>query len=115
MIVEGKHGSFNIFFNDVLIHGYPLGRMNVVDYFKVADNLMIKAMRENNRTLRQQSLAYKYYCTMIYMKKLKKKDISEGDLRMFLACMLALVKLKQFEPEEVLLIMPRKKIKTDLP
>ncbi len=111
MITQGKNGSINLYYNELLIEGFPLGQMNVIDYFKVADDLMIKSMRDNNKNLREQSLAYKYFCSMIYMKKLKKKYISEEDLRMFLACLLSLVKLRQFEPEEVLLVMPRKKKK----
>ena len=111
MITQGKDGSFNLYFNELLIEGFPLGRMNVNDYFKVADDLMINSMRYNNRNLREQSFAYKSFCNVIYMKKLKKKYISPGDLRLFLGCLLSLVKLRQFDTDEVILIMPRKKKK----
>ncbi len=108
MITQGKDGSFNLYFNELLIEGYPLGKMNVLDYFKIADDLMINSMRNNNKNLREQSLAYKYFCNLIYMKKLKKKYICEDDKRMFLACLLSLVKLKQYDPEDVIFIMSKK-------
>ena len=40
-----------------------------------------------------------------------KKKISDEDYRLFLGALLSLVKLKQFDIEDVTMVFPRKKVK----
>ena len=109
MMKQGKDGQLCLYYNNLLIAGYPLGIMKMTDYRKVAEDLIINSMRNENRNMREQIFAYKYFCQTIYSRKLKKKYISIDDYRMFLACLLSLVKLKIYEDEDVSMIFPRKK------
>jgi hypothetical protein len=109
MMIQGKQGQLCLYYNELLIAGYPLGKMNITDYRKIADDLIINSMRTEKRNMREQIFAYKYFCQCIYSRKLKKKYISIDDYRMFLACLLALVKLRIYESDDVSMVFPRKK------
>jgi len=111
MMMQGKDGMLCLYYNNLLIAGFPLGQMGLKDYADVSNRLLLDSLREQNRNLREQSFAYKYYCKEIYYKKLMKKKISDEDYRLFLGALLSLVKLKQFDIEDVTMVFPRKKVK----
>ena len=105
MFIEGKKGQLTIFYKEILIAGYPIGQMSYHDY------QLIDSMRSHKRNMREQILAYRTFCNAILFRKLKKKYISEDDYRMFLACSLALVKLKILDEDDIVFISDRKRPK----
>tara|TARA_R110000765_G_scaffold414765_1_gene515440 strand:- start:341 stop:694 length:354 start_codon:yes stop_codon:yes gene_type:complete len=111
MFIEGKKGQLTIFYKEILIAGYPIGQMSYHDYQLVANDLIIDSMRSHKRNMREQILAYRTFCNAILFRKLKKKYISEDDYRMFLACSLALVKLKILDEDDIVFISDRKRPK----
>tara|TARA_R110000744_G_scaffold120181_6_gene223965 strand:- start:1463 stop:1810 length:348 start_codon:yes stop_codon:yes gene_type:complete len=111
MFIQGKKGQLTLFYKEILIAGYPIGKMSYLDYQKVADDLIINSMRSEKRNIKQQIFAYRFFCNGIFFRKLKKKYISLDDYRMFLACTLALVKLRILDEEDVVFIQPRKRPK----
>lgn len=114
MMKQGKDGQLCLYYNNLLIAGYPLGNMTLKDYADVANRLLLDSLRKQNRNLREQSFAYKYFCKEIYMRKLMKKKIHDDDYRLFLGAMLSLVKLKQFDIEDISMVFPRKKKSTSV-
>lgn len=114
MMIQGKEGQLCLYYNELLIAGFPLGQMKMTDYRKIAEDLIIDSMRTQNRNMREQIFAYKYFCQCIYSRKLKNKYISIDDYRMFLGCLLGLVKLRIYEDEDVCMIFPRKKKKVKI-
>ena len=114
MFIEGKKGQLTIFYKEILIAGYPIGQMSYHDYQLVANDLIIDSMRSHKRNMREQILAYRTFCNAILFRKLKKNKstcISEDDYRMFLACSLALVKLKILDEDDIVFISDRKRPK----
>jgi hypothetical protein len=109
MFIQGKQGSLNLYYKDLYIASYPLGKMNLKDYQEVANDLIVTSMRKQKRNIREQIFAYKLFCQSMLTKRIKKKKMSLDDHRMFLGCLLALVKLKIYEPDDVMLICKRKK------
>jgi hypothetical protein len=109
MFIQGKQGSLNLYYKDLYIASYPLGKMKLKDYEEVANDLIVTSMRKQNRNIREQIFAYKFFCQSMLTKRIKKKKMSLDDHRMFLGCLLALVKLKIYEPDDVMLICKRKK------
>jgi len=107
--IQGKNGTLCLYYNQLFICGFPLGKMDLKDYNKVAEDLIINSMRHSHRNIRQQIFAYKYFCQIIFTKTIKKNNISDDDYRMFLACLLALVKLRIYDMDDVTLICHRKK------
>ena len=111
MFIQGKKGQLTLFYKDILIAGYPLGQMSYHDYQKVADDLIINSMRTAKRNIKQQIFAYRLFCNGIMYQKIKKKYISLDDYRMFLACSLALVKLRILDEDDIVFISDRKRPK----
>jgi len=111
MFIQGKDGSLNLFYKDLYIASYPLGKMKLKDYQDVANDLIITSMRKQNRNIREQIFAYKLFCQSMFTRRLKKKKMNVDEHRMFLGCLLALVKLKIEDPDDVILICGRKKKK----
>ena len=114
MFIEGKKGQLTLFYKDILIAGYPLGQMSYHDYQKVANDLIINSMRSEKRNIKQQIFAYRLFCNGIMYQKIKKNKsscISHNDYRMFLACTLALVKLRILDEDDVVFISDRKRPK----
>tara|TARA_R110000796_G_scaffold17535_1_gene53828 strand:- start:4295 stop:4642 length:348 start_codon:yes stop_codon:yes gene_type:complete len=109
MFIQGKTGQLTLFYKDILIAGYPLGRSSYQHYQDFANDLIIKSMRWEKRNIREQIFAYKLFCNTILNRKLKKKYISDDEYRMFLATSLALVKLRILDEDDVVFITDRKR------
>ena len=109
MFIQGKQGSLNLYYKDLYIASYPLGKIKLKDYEEIANDLIITSMRKQKRNIREQIFAYKLFCQSMLTKRIKKKKMTIDDHRMFLGCILALVKFKIEDPDDVMLICPRKK------
>lgn len=109
--IPGKKGTLCLYYKELFICGFPLGKMNLKDYMKSAEDLIVNSMRDSNRNIREQIFAYKYFCQIMFSRTLKKKNISNDDYRMFVGCLLALVKLKIYDMDDVTLICDRRRKK----
>ena len=108
MIIQGKKGCLCLFYNDLLIAGFPLGNNSYEDYKTQSQNLILDSLRKN-KSIKEQIQLYKIFCETIYEKKLKKQKISGYDLQVFSSCLLSLIKFNQLEEEDFIFIAPRKK------
>ena len=109
MFIQGKQGSLNLYYKDLYIASYPLGKIKLKDYEEIANDLIIRSMRKQKRNIREQIFAYKFFCQSMLTRRIKKKKMTIEDHRMFLGCILALVKFKIEDPDNVMLVCPRKK------
>mgnify|MGYP003637623884 CR=1 FL=1 len=109
--IQGKKGTLCFYYNELFICGFPLGKLDLKDYVKGSEDLIVNSMRHSKKNIREQIFAYKFFCQTMFSRTLKKKNISNDDYRMFVACLLALVKLRIYEMDDVSLICGRKKKK----
>ena len=111
MIIEGKHGSLNLFFKDLLIGSYPLSEKKTYERYKYqGEYLILKSMRENIK-IPFQIKTYLMFCNNILRRKKNKLNIWRSDYEMFLSCIFALMKLKILDDEDCVFIAPKKKKK----
>jgi len=110
MIINGKNGSLNLFFKDLLIGSYPLSNKKTYDRYKYQGEYLIL---ESIKTipLKLQIKTYEAFCEMIYQRKKNKLGIYRSDFEMFLNCIFALIKLKRIHEEDSIFIAPKKKKK----
>ena len=111
MIREGKNGSLNLFFKDLLIGSYPLSEKKTYERYKYqGEYLILKSMRENIN-IPFQIKTYLLFCNNILRRKKNKLNIWRSDYEMFLSCIFALMKLKILDDEDCVFIAPKKKKK----
>jgi hypothetical protein len=109
MIVEGKNGSMCLYWKDLLICSFPLGRYDYEHYKKEGDELIIQSMRMKGYNIKRQIFQYMLTCNSIHSKKLKKQKIPSMDMYLFRITLMALIKLKIIDEEDVVFLAPRKK------
>ena len=111
MINEGENGSISLFYNGILISSFPLTKNNDInDYINQGEDLIRKS--KGIPILKQLHL-YQTYCDMTYSRKTRNKSIEKNDHILFLACLMALLRLQIIDNDDNngYLIMPKKKIK----
>jgi len=108
-IFEGSEGSLNVFFKDLLISSFPLTKKKTLERYKYqGDHLLEETLREG-MDLRTQKFTYLYFCNKIYNQKKEKKAIWTTDHKLFLSCIFGLIKLKELDYEDNILVMSKKK------
>ena len=109
VVIVGKNGSVTFFWKDKLVMGIPLGKWNMKDYFKLGDDLILNYMREQKMKMIEIIHALILWCNTIMKRKVRNKPVSDIDLKTTCIAIIALIKLKIFDQDDVLLIMPKKK------
>ena len=107
VVIEGKNGSVTFFWKDKLIMGLPLGKWTFDEYCKLGDELIIDSMKDNNMKIIEIIYALMLWCNTVLNKKVRNKPLSDADLKTTCVSILALIKLKIVDPDDVLLIMPK--------
>ena len=111
MIREGKNGSLNLFYKDILIGSYPLSEKKTYERYKYqGEYLILKSMRENIK-IPFQIKTYLMFCNNVLRRKKNKLNIWRSDYEMFLSCIFALMKLKILDDDDCVFIAPKKKVK----
>ena len=108
MIIEGSKGSMVLFYKDVLICGFPLGKNTYEDYKKQSDDLILDSLRKN-KSIQEQIILYKTFIQTIYKRKINNKKISGYDLQVFSSCILALIKFNIFDIDDIVFIAGKKR------
>ena len=108
MLNPGPDGEIVLFYKDVLICSFPLNKEELIysDYQEGANQLIVDSMR-SNKNMREQIYAYRRYCNICWMKKLRCQEINPSDCEMFMASLLALVKLRILTEEESVYFAPK--------
>jgi len=111
MIREGKNGSLNLFYKELLIGSYPLTDKKTYERYKYqGEYLILTSMRENIK-IPFQIKTYILFCNSILRRKENKLNIWRSDYEMFLSCIFALIKLKILDEDDSVLIVGKKKKK----
>jgi hypothetical protein len=108
MIIAGSQGSLVLFWNNLLISGFPLGYHDYDYYKQIANELIVQTLRLNI-PMKEQIKKYQCMCEITHKRKKTKTKMCRRDHELFLASCLALVKLKIIDEEDVVFIAPRKK------
>lgn len=111
MIKQGKYGSFNLFYNGILITSYGIHKPNFndEDAMKTGEDII---RRNKGIPIIKLVKTYSLFCQMIYERKMKKLGIRRNDHKLFANCVLGLLRLGVIKNDDNFgfLICPRKKI-----
>jgi hypothetical protein len=109
MIITGKNGCLCVFWNNLLLAGFPLSKRNPYEKYKEsANDLIIDALRKG-RNIKDIISQFKMICDKTYIRKKEKKKISSFDLQVVMHCILSLVRLEILDEEDVVFLAPRRK------
>lgn len=108
MIREGNQGSVCIYWKDLLIAGFPLGRYHLEDYKNDSNRLIMDSLN-HGINIPSQIKSYHFMCESVYKQKKNKNKISTEDLQMFFCSLLCLIRFKMIEEDDVILICQKKK------
>ena len=115
MIIEGSHGSLNLYYKGLLISSFPLSKnKRFQDYKALGEQFILDSMIKKNINIKFQLNSYRIFCDKIYERKKNKQGIRRDDHELFLFSLFALLKLKAIDNdnENGYLVMNKKKIKT---
>jgi len=108
MIFQGKDGCVCIYWDELLIAGFPLGKYNLDDYRNDSERLIMDSLRHGH-SIASQTKSYNFVCKSVHYRKKNKRKISTEDLQMFFCSLLALIRFKIIDEEDVIFIAPRRK------
>ena len=105
---DGKDGMLCICIHNTLLCGFPVGKKSLNDYQKDANELIVSGLRDN-KNIKFQIYVYSHYIKQMYKRIVEKKYNDYDDFVLLVSCVLALVKLKILDEDEVISIYPNKK------
>ena len=114
----GKDGQLVIFYRDIHIANFPLGKMKMRDYEYNANQLILNGMKDNLK-IPEIIKSLRLFCEGIRyitwkntkVKKYKRTKIKLEDYRLFICSLLALVKLEIVNVDDAYLIFSYETIK----
>jgi len=113
MLIEGSKGSLNVYVNDILTSSFPLSKKrNLKWYQDSAEKAMIVGMRNENIKLSTMIIVFHEVIELNYLKQINYKRMSSEDHQLLLMAVLSLIKLKQIEFDDYILMMNKKKKKS---
>ena len=109
MIIQGKDGSLNIYWNDIFLSSFPLGKRNLEYYKLQAENLILDAMKEGRKMSSMIPICMGF-CEGFYKRRnVLKRKTGGQDHQFFCICVFVLIRLQIIDADDHLLIMGRKK------
>ena len=110
MINKGKDGSLSFFFENKLIASVPINNQHPYEYWeRVGNDIILDGMRDSKMKFNKIKTAF---WTCIHKMKQQENKMSYRDNVFVAQAMMALIKLKQIDPDgdqEGLLLMPSKR------
>jgi hypothetical protein len=98
-IYYGKQGSLCLYYKGKLVSSYPLTKKKTFQrYFNQGEELIFKSKGINIKT---QIKTYTHLCNMIMNRKNNNQPIRRTDHILFLNCLMALLRLKIIENDEL--------------
>jgi len=108
-IFEGTDGSINLFWNDLFISSFALSKLKTLEsYYDEGNHILLEALRDGV-SIDKVKFMFRYFCRGMYKRKKNKLPIYRTDHILFMCTIFALIKLKDVDIDDVLLIMPKKK------
>ena len=93
---------------------FPLTKKKTFERYKYqGEHIILKSMNEKLK-LKQIIITLKSFCDLIYQRKINKQAIRKSDHQMFLSCFFGLLKLKQIDEDNILIMNKKKKKKINL-
>ena len=100
---NGKYGSFNLFWKGLWISSYPINhKYELAHYYFTGEELILETFQNpelKHLSLKVHKKCYLHFCEMMYLRKKNKDKIPTSDHTKFLACVMALEKLKVIDSE----------------
>jgi hypothetical protein len=109
-IYHGSQGTICLYFKGKLISSFPLSVKKTIDkYFIQGEELIYQS---KGIPIKLQIKTYLHFCNMIYNRKINNKPIRGSDHIYFLNCLMALLRLRIIEDDELngFLICKKKKL-----
>lgn len=109
MIIQGKDGSLNVYWNDIFLSSFPIGKYDLEYYKRKAEHLILDAMKEGRKMSSMIPICMGF-CEGFYKRKhILKRKCCQNDHQFFCLCVLVLIRLQIVDADDHLLIMGRKK------
>ena len=106
MIFEGSNGCICFYWDDKLMTSAPLSKKLTLEVYEELSNKLILDGLKNGFDLNFQKLKYKLLLNKLSkLKKYKRLENDEANLGL---CILALIKLKEVDRDDVMMIFPNK-------
>ena len=113
MINSGRDGSLSFFFENKLIASVPLNEnYTYEDWLDIGNNIILDGMRDSNMKLQGSRGIKTAFWKCIHKMKLMENKMSYRDHYFTAQAFLALIKLKQIDPDgdtEGLFVQPSKR------
>tara|TARA_R110000744_G_scaffold322612_2_gene428561 strand:+ start:129 stop:473 length:345 start_codon:yes stop_codon:yes gene_type:complete len=109
MIIQGSKGSINVYHKDLFISSFPLSNKRTIEWYEDnANKALIRGIKIENISLKTMIVVFKEILEYTYQKKINKKRIDSEQHQLFFMSILSLIKLKQIEHDDHILIMKKK-------
>ena len=107
MLYQGNLGSVCFYWEDKLLTSAPLSTYKSYEDYESLSNSLIRDGLEKGFDLKIQKLNYKFLLDKL--SKLKRYKITKEDESQIGLCILALIKLKEVDKDDVVMIFPKKR------
>ena len=112
MIIQGINGSINLFYKELLISSFPLSNKKTFKYYQKETNKCMIEGFNNNISLKIMIKAFKELIELTYLNKKNNIRMNSSDHQLFCIAVFGLIKLKEIEQDDYILICPKKKFKS---
>ena len=111
MIYQGSKGNISLFYKGNLISNFPLTKKRGVDDYIYHGDYLLNECR--GIPILELIKNFSRFCSAIYFRKIQDKPIYKSDHRLFLSCLMALLRLKVIDNDDDngYLIMPSRRPK----
>lgn len=110
-IYQGSQGSLNLYWKDLLISSFPLSKTKNLERYEYEGTYLITEALKDNVPFNNLHKIFKVFCKGVYKRKLNKLPIYKTDHELFMCSIFGLIKLKQIDFDDNVLLMGRKKLK----
>jgi len=104
MIKEGRKGSFNLYWKGTLVSSFPWNNIeDLAKLYFLGEKLIldtIKSKGTKHHSIKDQISYYVTFCNLIEKRKRENKPIHASSHTMFLAAVMALIKLKIIDEDD---------------
>jgi hypothetical protein len=98
-VFNGSQGSICLYYKGLLVSSFPLSKQHTMERYQYQGDYIIR--HSKGIPIKNQINAYLHYCNMIHERKLNKQGIRRNDHIYFLNCLMALLRLRVIENDEL--------------
>jgi len=98
-VFNGSEGSICLYYKGLLVSSFPLSSKYTMERYQYQGDEIIRESK--GIPIKKQIQAYLHFCNMIHKRKLNKQGIRRNDHIYFLNCLMALLRFRIIENDEL--------------